>query len=583
MDKKKKIILIISITVIALILMVGGTIAYFGWATTEEETALVDVTVSSGTGSCTLLSDNNIEVFPTSSKYRSRKIKLNAKQEMAAKAYITWNLVVNKIEGLQDESFNYELINNTTGESYGSGNFKDISSGSTITFSNDTEVLGYNIDYEFTLYLWIDGENFNNNYLTMADQELDINMNCNITGTDEGTVVEQNILMSYSDSQSSSSEFLRSGLTRSQIGSITFLDTNEVPSDDNIKSSDASKNSDESIVLWYYNETNEDGLYDVYIGSKGGKIYLESGYYLFSSLQNVKSLDLSSFNTLKVESMYGMFRDCSSLTSLDLSNFDTSNVTTMYAMFYNCSSLTSLDVNNIDTSKVTDMSYMFNKCSSLTSLNLSSFDTSNVTTMVGMFNECSALTALNVGNWNTENVTDMQHMFHYCSSLTSLNLSSFNTSKVESMYSMFSDCSSLTSLNLSSFNTSNATDMSFMFARCYDLSILDVSSFDTSNVTSMYAMFYFCSSLTSLDLSSFDTSNVTSMHGMFYDANKLATIYISELWDISNVTESAGMFYSCYSLLGSSGTTYNSSYIDATYARIDGGTDKPGYLTEKTS
>ena len=83
---------------------------------------------------------------------------------MAEKAYITWSLVVNEINGLQDESFFYELVNNTTGESYGSGDFSDVVSGDTIIFEHDTEVLGYNMDYTFTLYLWIDGKNFDNNY-----------------------------------------------------------------------------------------------------------------------------------------------------------------------------------------------------------------------------------------------------------------------------------------------------------------------------------------------------------------------------------------------------------------------------------
>ena len=48
-------------------------------------------------------------------------------------AVITWNLTVNKLNkegdttsGLKDESFKYELKNKTTGVSYGSGNFADI-------------------------------------------------------------------------------------------------------------------------------------------------------------------------------------------------------------------------------------------------------------------------------------------------------------------------------------------------------------------------------------------------------------------------------------------------------------------------
>ena len=47
------------------------------------------------------------------------------------------------------------------------------------------------------------------------------------------------------------------------------------------------------------------------------------------------------------------------------------------------------------------------------------------------------------------------------------------------------------------------------------------------------------------------------------------------------------MFNSCNAkitnLVGGAGTTYNSSKIDKTYARIDGGTSNPGYFTLKTN
>ena len=39
------------------------------------------------------------------------------------------------------------------------------------------------------------------------------------------------------------------------------------------------------------------------------------------------------------------------------------------------------------------------------------------------------------------------------------------------------------------------------------------------------------------------------------------------------------LFYSTL-LVGGLGTTYNSSYVDKTYARIDGGTRRPGYFTD---
>ena len=224
--------------------------------------------------------------------------------------------------------------------------------------------------------------------------------------------------------------------------------------------------------------------------------------------------------------------------------------------FRNLQSLTSIEnLTMLDTSNVTDMSYMFYYCQTLTSLNLSSFDTSSVNTFVWMFYRCSSLTSLDLSSFDTSNVTDMSYMFYYCISLTSLDVSGFDTSKV--------------------------TKMAYMFAYCKALPSLDLSSFNTSNVTTMHYMFIYCEALTSLDLSSFNTSKVTSMNSMFSHCQQLTTIYASSNFNTDNVTSSGLMFYDCSKLVGGEGTTYNYSYTDKTYARIDGGTSSPGYFTLK--
>ena len=95
-------------------------------------------------------------------------------------------------------------------------------------------------------------------------------------------------------------------------------------------------------------------------------------------------------------------------------------------------------------------------------------------------------------------------------------------------------------------------------------------------------MFSSCSALTSLVLSNFDTSSVTDMMQMFRECSKLKTIYVDlSKWSITQVTSSGSMFIDCSNLVGGAGTTYNASYTDITYARVDGGTSNPGYLTAK--
>lgn len=187
MGKKNIILLIIAIV---LFVLVGSTMAYFGWSSTAvNKDQLVDVTVSGGTGSCDKLSDNSKLLYPTSTREKGRILKVTTKQQMAANAFVTWNLVVNSINdtslttsGLKHKSFKYELVNDTTGVSYGTGNFANVSNGSTITISTDKETLDFNKEYTFILYLWIDGT-IGNNPLDMANQPYNFDLVCNITGT----------------------------------------------------------------------------------------------------------------------------------------------------------------------------------------------------------------------------------------------------------------------------------------------------------------------------------------------------------------------------------------------------------------
>ena len=316
----------------------------------------------------------------------------------------------------------------------------------------------------------------------------------------------------------------------------------------NVETIDVSEAKDESIKAYYDNGT----------------------IYLYTMLSKV-ILNKSSDN---------LFRYLAKVTEIDTKSFDTTNVTNMSYMFDWCSSLTSLDVSNFDTANVTDMGRIFNCCTSLTSLDVSNFDTSNVTDTSGMFSGCSSLTSLDVSKFDTSNVTNMSYMFDWCSSLTSLDVSNFDTSNVTDMTAMFSDCNSLTSLDLSKFDTSKVTNMRWIFYGCTSLTSLDVSNFDTSNVTDMDYMFYYCRSLTSLDVSNFDTSKVTDMSGMFNHCYELKTIYASNKFNTSQVSDSINMFFNCTSLVGGAGTTYNYSYTDKTYARIDS-SSTPGYFTSK--
>ena len=215
------------------------------------------------------------------------------------------------------------------------------------------------------------------------------------------------------------------------------------------------------------------------------------------------------------------------------------------------SNLTLIDFNNsIDTSSVIDMSYMF-VYNRTDVIDLSNFNTSNVANMDGMFSY-SDVTTLDLSNFDTSKVTNMSNMF-YGSQATTLDLSNFDTSKVTNMSNMFNG-SKATTINVSSFNTSKVTDMWGMFNG---------------------------SKATTINVSSFNTSNVTNMGYMFRDSTNLKTIYASSKYNTSKVISSVNMFTGCTSLVGGQGTVYDSTKVDKTYARIDGGTSSPGYFTSK--
>ena len=152
-----------------------------------------------------------------------------------------------------------------------------------------------------------------------------------------------------------------------------------------------------------------------------------------------------------------------------------------------------------------------------------------------------------------------------------------NNKPIVSMSFMFYESEAVT-LDVSNFNTSNVTNMGAMFYGS-QAPTLDVSNFNTSNVTNMSSMFS-DSQATTLDVSNFNISNVTDMSYMFSYAANLKTIYASNKFNTNNVTSSTDMFTGSTNLVGGAGTKYNSSHVDKTYARIDGGTSSPGYFTD---
>ena len=404
------------------------------------------------------------------------------------------------------------------------------------------------------------------------------------------------LIATYEENQSTSG-FLGSanqenetvkGIQRGLIESVNIETSLAGHSKNDANTWDVSEKQDGMYLAWYEDSDN-DGYYEITIGGEGGVIAHSNSSYLFANigygvknqevtitgLENletelvtnmermflnckVQQLNLNTFDTSNVTTLLATFAECTNLITLEVNDWDTSNVISMgtrgidasnVGTFQSCSKLTQLNLSKWNTSNVVEMGGMFRGCSGLTNLDLSHFDTSNVVSMYGMFSGCTNLQSLNIQNFNTSKVTVMQSMFNSCSNLKELDLSSFKTSSVTDMSQMFSTCRNLTALDLNSFNTSNVTDMFNMFVNCVNLININVSNFDTSKVRSMRGMFNSCSNLKELDLSSFKTSNVTSMQQMFWNCSELTNLYINTTnFDTSNVTSMMGMFGYCNAL-----------------------------------
>lgn len=100
----------------------------------------------------------------------------------------------------------------------------------------------------------------------------------------------------------------------------------------------------------------------------------------------------------------------------------------------------------------------------------------------------------------------------------------------------------------------------------------------------MYKMFSTTKATEIIGLNNFKTSKVTDMDYMFYSMPNLLTIYVSDKFVTDKITTtSPNMFSYTTKLVGGSGTKFDNTKTNKTYARIDGGTNSPGYFTLKTN
>lgn len=257
------------------------------------------------------------------------------------------------------------------------------------------------------------------------------------------------------------SPVLGSDLTRTQVRSITVLDSLEACPEN---AWDVSENGDGSVMAW----TEESGdLFDLYIAGEGGVVAPADCSELFAGYENAGTIQFQgSFHTENTTDMNSMFLYSYRLESVDVDGFETGNVTDMGSMFYSCGDLTALNVSGWDTSRVTDMGSMFYGCENLSELDVSGFHTENVADMSSMFQRCESLSELDVSGFDTSGAVDISGMFHGCSGLRELDVSGFDISSADDIGWMFYGCSGISELDVSGWDVSRVSDMENIFEKC---------------------------------------------------------------------------------------------------------------------
>ena len=168
-DNKAKIYMIFSLVVLVIAVIVSGTYAYYVWTTSDSNTTKIVAGVGAATVTFDGGSDINANLRPVSDKSKGIIKNINVKGDTTGLVFNMYLDITSIDTGLKDESFRYEFYKGTT--KVKEGNFSDsyLTSNTVTCSKNNTNhiVLLTNESIStsktsYTLYIWIDGENYTN-------------------------------------------------------------------------------------------------------------------------------------------------------------------------------------------------------------------------------------------------------------------------------------------------------------------------------------------------------------------------------------------------------------------------------------
>ena len=174
--KTKKKYVIVGSTLVICAIVIGSTLAWFTWSTSNEQNTNVVVTVGGAMISYEDGDDiTNNNLIPTSTKEQG--ISKNITISSTSTVYLDLNMtVVTLDDGLKDVSFKYGLYDNTDVPVV-EGNFASSNANDVINLLDDVTITSSPVTY--TLYIWIDGTMSNPN--TMYNQNFEFRLNANAT------------------------------------------------------------------------------------------------------------------------------------------------------------------------------------------------------------------------------------------------------------------------------------------------------------------------------------------------------------------------------------------------------------------
>ena len=203
---------------------------------------------------------------------------------------------------------------------------------------------------------------------------------------------------------------------RSLVSSIVFYSDGRTVS--GAESYDVSEKKDGSIKMYVSQNSENTSLLDLTIVANGKIAFPEDSSSLFAfyktmgcySSSNISLIEFNhSIDTSKVTNMHEMFAQGASIAVYGTFNLGyNGNITRK--------DIKSLDLSGWNTSFVENMSYMF-QGTAIESINLDGWDTSNVTDMMYMF-WGSTTTNLDLASFDTSKVTNMNNMFAYSKATT---------------------------------------------------------------------------------------------------------------------------------------------------------------------